>query len=239
MCCWRLAAGCLVTQSQPNYLIITKSSSHRFFFSFWLRLDLNTRAKVSPIYWFSWLSDDILSAMWHVPHWVNGHRLQNQQAASFPLSFKQLLHSSHGRDNNKEAVAVNLLNLWRRSQTNPRNVANTEHGAQWRGRGHQWLPDLSGLYMHFRFTFLLVTALRSSQCLPRLAYSTAAWIAIVVQRTSLFVSLYMPLICHDFQDLRPNVCKSHVCFSASTCAPMLSATFCSIAWTICQMLLDF
>ena len=179
MCCWRLAGGCLVIQSQPNNLIITKSSSHCFFFSFWLRLDLNTRAKVSPIYWFSWLSDDILSAMWHVPHWVNGHRLQNPQAASSPLSFKQLLHSSHGRDNNKEAVAVNLLNLWRCSQTNPRNVANTEHGAQWRGRGHQWLPGLSGLYMHFRFTFLLVTTLRSSQCLSCLACWTAAWIAIL------------------------------------------------------------
>ena len=151
-----------MTQSRPNNLIITKSSSHHFFFSFWLRLGLNKRAKVSPICLFSCLSNDILSPMWHIPHWVNGHRLQNPQAASSPLSFKQLLHSSHGRDNNKEAVAVNLLNLWGRSQTNPRNVENTEHGAQWRSRGHQQSPDLSGLYMYFRITFLLITALRSS-----------------------------------------------------------------------------
>ena len=174
--------------------------------------------------------------------------------------FKQLLYSSHGRDNNKEAVAVNLRNLWRFSQTNSRNVVNAEHDAQWRGRGHQRLPDLSGLYMHFRFIVLLVTALRSSQYLLYLAcfqipntigqiwtfidlditslvncWSKQTYFQLVVKRTSLFVSLYTPLI----WDLPLNVCKSPVCFSASTCAPMLSATFCSIAWTICQMLLDF
>ena len=207
--------GCLVTQSQQNNLIITKSNSHHYLFSFMLRLDLNSPTKNN---WQFYCYHNKLIK-------INKRKRVWKCAAGGSRQCRevQFVIECYSSSQNEVACSLHLL----------------KHGAQWRGRGHQWLPDLSGLYMHFRFTFLLVTALRSSQCLPRLAYSTAAWIAIVVQRTSLFVSLYMPLICHDFQDLRPDVCKSHVCFSASTCAPMLSATFCSIAWTICQMLLDF